>query len=104
MINLKIKPNYEKLDSWASYANDIMVEYAQCIDEGLCVEQYKELFEAVSKLENTGIKKDFADVIQKIVRSAKIRDDYKYNEPSTLDEIKVLRKEHSFKENSLDAA
>ena len=102
MINLKIKPNYEKLDSWASYANDIMVEYAQCIDEGLCVEQYKELFEAVSKLENTGIKKDFADVIQKIVRSAKIRDDYKYNEPSTLDEIKVLRKEHSFKEKALD--
>ncbi len=79
-----------------------MVEYSQCIDEGLDVEQYKELFEAVSKLENTDIKKDFADVIQKIVRSAKIRDGYKYNEPSTLDEIKVLRKEHKIKANSLD--
>lgn len=98
----EIKPNYDKLGSWACYANDIMVEYAQCIDEGLDVEKYKDVFEAVSKLENSEIKKNFADVIQQIVRTAKLRDDYKYNEPSDLDEIKALRKEHKFKENPLD--
>ncbi len=47
---MSIKPNYEKIDGCEFYPADIMVEYKQSIDEGLDIEKYKELFEAVSKL------------------------------------------------------
>lgn len=92
-----IKPNYENLDSFALFANDIMTEYTQCVDEGLDVEKYKEVFQAVSKLEKGEIKKKFADVIENIVHTAKTKDGYKYDEPSELNEIKALRREHKFK-------
>lgn len=46
---------------------------------------------------NNEIKKDLADVLQKIISSANIKADFKYIEPSELSEIKALRK--TFKTN-----
>lgn len=90
----KVKPDYENIHDWEFYASDVLCEYSQCIDEGLEVEEYKELFDAVSKLPKSEIKSDLGDVIYKIVCSAKIAEDYPYTEPNALDEIRALRQPH----------
>ncbi len=92
--NNRAIPTYSNAyDQWYHefYATRAMIEYQQCIDEGLDVEAYKEVFAAVEKLPNDDIKKKFGDVLYEIVASAKPRADYKYVEPSTLAEIKALR-------------
>ncbi len=89
---MSIKPDYEKIDGCEFYPADIMCEYKQCIDEGLDIEKYKELFEAVSRLPHDEITNDLGDTIFKIVSDAPMRADYEFNEPSELEEIKALRK------------
>ena len=66
-----VKLDYEKIHDWKFYASGILVEYEQSVDEGLDIEKYKDLFEAVSKLPKDEIKKDLGDVIYKIVSNAK---------------------------------
>lgn len=90
-----IKPLYKNIHDWEFYASGIMDEYKQSTDEGLDIEQYKNVFEAVDKLPKDEIKNDLANVLQKIVINADIKKDYKYKEPSELTEIKALRKEYS---------
>ena len=70
---MAIKPNYEKIENWEFYPSDIMIEYKQCIDEGLDVEKYKELFEAVSKLPHDEIANDLGDTLFKIVSNAPMK-------------------------------
>lgn len=94
---MSIKPNYEKIENWEFYPADIMIEYKQCIDEGLDVEKYKELFEAVSKLPQDEIANDLGDTLFKIVLNAPMRADYEFNEPSDLESIKTLRKPYPIK-------
>ncbi len=86
-----MKKDFGKLKIWDNYANDIMTEYEQCIDEGLDVEQLKPLFEAVKELPDGEIKNNFADLIGETVLSLPMKEDYPFCEPSTLDEIKALR-------------
>ena len=90
-----IKPLYKNIHDWEFYASGIMDEYKQSTDEGLDIEQYKNVFEAVDKLPKDEIKNDLANVLQKIVINADIKKCYKYKEPSELTEIKALRKEYS---------
>lgn len=45
-----IKPLYKNIHDWEFYASGIMDEYKQSTDEGLDIEQYKNVFEAVDKL------------------------------------------------------
>lgn len=94
---MSIKLNYEKIENWEFYPADIMIEYKQCIDEGLDVEKYKELFEAVSKLPQDEIANDLGDTLFKIVLNAPMRADYEFNEPSDLESIKTLRKPYPIK-------
>lgn len=94
---MKIIPDYEKAEGCEFYPADIMAEYQQCIDEGLDIEKYRELFEFVSKLPQDEISNDLGDVIFKIVSSAPIRADYEFNEPSDLEGIRALRKPYPIK-------
>lgn len=100
---MKIKPNYENMGEWEFYCNDIEHEYKQCVDEGLVVEKYKDIFSSVKNLPKTEIRKKFSDVLFEAVCNAPIRDGYKYNEPSDLDGIKALRKEHIFERKTPDS-
>ena len=100
---MKIKPNYENMGEWEFYCNDIEHEYKQCVDEGLDVEKYKDIFSSVKNLPKTEIRKKFSDVLFEAVCNAPIRDGYKYNEPSDLDGIKALRKEHIFERKTPDS-
>lgn len=90
-VQSDIIPNFEKMMSWEFYGSCLEDEYKQSYDEGLDIETYKHLFDAVTKLPSNVIKKELADIISKIVNNAKLRDDYKYIEPSTLEKIKDLR-------------
>lgn len=87
-----IKPQYQNLHDWEFYSANIQVEYAQSTDEGLDVERYEDIFNAVARLPKGEIKKKFGDILFDVVLSAPKKEGYKYVEPSELDKIKELRK------------
>lgn len=92
----KIKIDYNNKEGFNSYHADLMKEYVQCVEEGLDIEKYKGLFEAVSAIENSGYKSRLSDVLFDIVNNAEIKKDYEYTEPSDLKAIKALRKPYEF--------
>lgn len=100
--NKEIKPKYANLHDWESYSSDLMTEYEQSVDEGLDIAQYKNVFAAVSQLPKEEIKERIADVLFDVVLNAKPVAGYPYVEPSVLDEIRSLRKEHIFREKLPD--
>ncbi len=100
--NTEIKIDHNNVDGLNRYPSDLMAEYKQSIEEGLDVEKYKPLFEAVSSLSNGEYKTRMSDVIYEMVINANMQQGYKYNEPSTLKEIKELRKPHPFEASMPD--
>ena len=87
-----IKISHDTHPVWMyTYETMIQHEYAQSIEEGLDVEKYEGLFREASKLESGEVKDKLCNLLFEIVSNAHIKDDYKYAEPSTLDEIKLLR-------------
>lgn len=96
IYNEEIKIDHNNADGLNRYPSDLMAEYQQSLEEGIDIEKYKSLFEAVSSLEQGDIKTRMSDIIYELVVNAKMQPDYKYNEPSKLNEIKALRKPHSF--------
>ncbi len=88
----RIVSTYSAILDWLPYSSAILDEYKQCLDEGLDIERYKDVFYAISNLPNSEIKKKFGDVIYDIVITAEQRENYKYVEPSQLSNIKELRK------------
>lgn len=96
---IEIKQDNYDINGFNRYPSDLLLEYNQCIEEGLDIEKYKTLFESVAALENGDIKNSMSDIIFDIVINAEMRKDYKYNEPSDLEGIKNLRINHSFEMN-----
>ncbi len=101
---IEIKKDYFDVNGFNRYPSDLLLEYNQCIEEGLDVEKYKSLFESVAALENGDIKNRMSDIIFDIVINAEMRKDYEYIEPSDLNEIKNLRISHNFEKNIPDEA
>lgn len=97
-----LKPNYSNIDDYEFYGSNLLTEYQQSVDEGLDVTEYKEVFDSVAKLPKNEIKKILADALFEVVKSAKPAGNYKYNEPSKLEDIKALRKEYKYKSNGVD--
>lgn len=95
-----VKPQYENLHKWEFYSSNLMTEYVQSIEEGLDIEQYKDVFTAVSKLPQDEIKKKFGDVLFEIVSNATQQEKYPYIEPSDLETIKQLRLPYSYEKQS----
>lgn len=102
IYNTEIKTDYNNIDGLNRYPQDIMAEYNQSIEEGLDIEKYKAVFEAVAALEPGEYKTRMSDVIYEMVINADMQPDYKYNEPSDLKEIKALRKLYEFEKNMPD--
>ena len=92
-----MKKNYEVMHSWDLYSKTITVDYQQSLEEGRDVEKYKDLVFAVNKMPFDENREKMADIIFDILSNAPMMQDYKYNEPSTLDEIKRLRQKHPIK-------
>jgi len=93
-FNKKVKPQYANMHDGDFYASALMTEYQQSIEEGLDIETYKDLFEIISKLSKNEIKKKLGDILFEIVINGKQKEEYIYNEPSALEDIKFLRKDH----------
>ncbi|MBE5781731.1 MAG: helix-turn-helix domain-containing protein [Clostridiales bacterium] len=87
-----IKPHYATLDDRRFYPAFLEVEYRQSTEEGLDIEAYRDLFEAVARLPKNAFKKKLGDVLFEIVASAKHKEGYPYKEPSDLQSIRLLRK------------
>lgn len=97
-----LMPDYAGLHKWEFYPVDAEIEYKQCLDEGLDVEPYKQLFLEVQKLPRGEAQKQFGDALFELVCSLKQRDRYKYNEPSDLEGIKALRKAYKLNVKPLE--
>ena len=48
-VHKKLEPNYAKQHEWEVYGKQLMIEYEQSLDEGLELEEYRELFESAAK-------------------------------------------------------
>ncbi len=91
-MNHPILPDYAGMHSWELYAADLMTEYQQCLEEGLDVKPYADLFAAAAKLPMDDIKVRLGDVLSDLVSRAKTVENYPYDEPSDLEGIRALRK------------
>ncbi len=91
-----LQADLEQIHFWELYEEDLMVEFSQSMEEGLDVAHLEELMKAVYHLPRSLHKQELGTVIFSMISEAKMRKDYSYNEPSTLDEIKALRKKHEF--------
>ncbi len=98
----EIKIDYNNVGGFNRYPSDLMTEYVQSMEEGLDIEKYKNLFDAVSELENGEYKTRMSDVIYEMVINAKMRKDYKYNEPNELRDIRKLCESHNFEHTMPD--
>lgn len=83
----ELLPAYEQIHDWESYSKELATEYRQCYDEGLDVENYKQLFEEVAKMPESGYKAKMADVLFNLVRDLPYRKDYQFVEPNEWAEI-----------------
>ncbi|MBQ7761491.1 MAG: ADP-ribosylglycohydrolase family protein [Clostridia bacterium] len=88
---MKFKPTPYNFHIWENYAGELPTEYRQCLEEGLAVEEYKDIFDAVANLKNDEVKEQFASVIADLVHDLPTVENYEYNEPSDLEGIKALR-------------
>ena len=88
--NIQINPDYGALDSWESYAADLQVEFRQCCDEGLDIKPYRSLFHAVQQMPAGSLKTRMGDVLFDLIMSLPGVSDYRYDEPSDLDDILSL--------------
>lgn len=86
-----IHPDYSEERLWETYADFLMTEYNQSLEEGKDVEEYEKLFKAVSCLKNFEYKERLGDILFDIVTNATMRENYEFYEPSDLAEIKKSR-------------
>ncbi len=102
IYNTEIKTDYNNADGLNRYPQDLLAEYNQSMEEGLDVERYKGLFEEVAALEAGDIKTRMSDLLFELVINAGTQPGYKYDEPSSLEEIKALRSAHDFAQTMPD--
>lgn len=84
-------PQYDGMDPGDLYGNELDIEYIQCVDEGLDIHAYRELFAAADALPAGEARETIADGIFRLIRSLPRREDYPYAEPSDLQGIRELR-------------
>ena len=86
------KPQYQNMHNWEFYSSNLQTEYEQSVEEGLDLEAYKDVFDAVSRLPNGERKKRLGDVLYDAVITAEPKEGYPYAEPSELESIQRVRR------------
>lgn len=86
-----VRPDYPSLHPWELYSEELMVEFRQSCEEGIDIDEYEELFKAVSHLPGGEYKERIADVLFDIVSRTPLKEDYGFDEPSELDGIRMCR-------------
>ena len=95
-----IKPDFNAVDG--AYYGGILTEYRQSYEEGRDIARYRDLFVAVSKMDNDEYKAEMADVLFRMIENAPMREDYPYTEPSDWQGILAQRKPYVFERNMPD--
>ncbi len=93
--NKQLLPDFSNAGVWDVYSKALMQDLRQSVEEGLDVERYRDLFEAVSKLAPGEHKERLSETLFDLVSHAPRRSDFAYAEPSTLAEIQALRAPYS---------
>lgn len=96
-----INPNFQQMDECDLY-DSFTTEYLQSIEEGLDIEEYKELFDAVKKLPRSEVKTRLGNILFDIVINAQQRSNYPYNEPSDLEGIRVLCQPYAYTQTTCE--
>ena len=86
----------EKQHEWEVYSKQLKIEYKQSIEEGLDIEEYKDVIMAVANMPDGNDKEAMANVIFHIIANAKTKEGYAYVEPSDLEGIKAKRVPHTY--------
>ncbi len=87
----KIKPIIQKMHDWEVYSAQLPTEFRQSVEEGLDIESYEDLFNAVAKMPIGDSKEQVSDVLFHLVLNAPTKAGYAYDEPSDLEGIRRLR-------------
>lgn len=95
IYDTEIKIDYNQIDGFNRYPDDIMAEFQQSVEEGLDLESQKVFFTSVAAMKNGVEKTELSNKIFEAVINADLRPDYKYNEPNKLEDIKGLRKAYN---------
>ena len=87
-MQTELKPNYTNIHLWEAYSENMLTEYQQCLEEGLNVAPYQDLFKAVAKLPQGEIKAKLGDtvfeLIAQLAEKGETVEGYPYVEPSDL--------------------
>lgn len=85
-----LAPAYDISAAGDRYAEHLDTEYRQCVEEGLNVAAYQNLFDAVHKMERGAEKDEMAAILFRLICQAETVPDYPYKEPSDLEGIRAL--------------
>ncbi len=96
-LSKPLLPDYEKPERWEAYYEALPIEFRQCLDEGLDVEEYRDLFFALDRLPNGKAKADMADILYEMIGSLSKRADYPYCEPDDWDSIRAACEAYPFR-------
>lgn len=92
----RLIPRYDMLHVWEYYAQELEIEYRQCLEEGLDMQANHDLFLAIAALPKGEMKTRLADALFRLIRRAPKQAGYAYVEPSGLAEIQALRKPYAY--------
>lgn len=96
-----ILPDFESINPYEAYTKSLMYEYMQSIREGRDAAMYNKVLLAFRRLPESIYKTKLGDILFEALQSCKMRDDFKFIEPSDLENIKSLRKPYTFERKEL---
>ena len=98
----EILPDFDPVDIADSYTKSLIYEYVQNIREGRDAEKYNKVLLAIRKMPPGIHREKMADILFEALQNCRMRDDYRFIEPSDLENIKKLRKPYAFNRKELD--
>jgi len=82
---------YDLMHPWEVYGGQLEVEYRQCMEEGLCVESLRPVFDDVGALPVSEERENMAEQLWHLIQRAPMRADFAYEEPNGYEEILAAR-------------
>ena len=97
----EILPDFSPDDISDSYTASLIYEYMQSIREGRDAAQYNKVLLAIRKMPAGIHREKMADILFEALQSCRLRDDFRFIEPSDLENIKKYRKPYHFERKAL---
>ena len=98
-----ILPDFRPDDIADTYTDSLIYEYMQSIREGRDAQQYNKVLLAIRKMPAGIHREKMADILFEALQNCRLRDDFRFIEPSDLENIKKYRKPYIFERKELPA-